>query len=113
MSPLTKAPVLRSIGGKPETKTKPLAFTTGDSGTPDLRMLSEMPGISTTVLSIALLPLEKSSEPRATRRRTETSCRRLRHGCLGRARLRHCAPNEKERERADRGEAAERSGTAI
>src|ERR1700736_4538659 len=55
MSPLPKAPVLRSIGGKPETKTKPLALITGDKGTPALRMLSEMTGTSTTVRSIGVL----------------------------------------------------------
>ena len=54
MSPLTKAPVARSNGGVPETKTKPLARTPGERGTPARRMPAEIPGTSMMLLSTSL-----------------------------------------------------------
>lgn len=56
MSPVASRPVLRSIGGRPDTKTKPLALITGDSGTPARRMPSETTGMSTTVRSMIAPP---------------------------------------------------------
>src|SRR3954468_652416 len=44
--PWTILPVARSMPGRPETKTKPFARTTGESGTPVFRMVSEMTGTS-------------------------------------------------------------------